>query len=280
MGSIGKSEQQQTSQGQATSFSQAGQQSFVDPQQVPFFQSLFQQASGLANQQLGPIAQQGNALSQNLLTSGQQFISGLQGQASGLGAGVGQAVSGLLNFGQAGAQPAGVNPGVQGQISALQDAIQANLAATGGTIAGQATLQGQTGGSRQALATGVAAGEAQRQFAGGASALISQDFRQQQATGLAQSQQRLQALQAAGQLGTAGAAAQAGAGQAGLGALGGLFDLGLGGFGAAFSPLSQLAQILGPATVLSTSQASARSQQTSQGQGSGSGFSFGLTPTP
>ena len=270
MGSIGKSEQEQQSQSFGQGTSQA--QTFVNPQQVPFFQSLFQQGSQLANQQLGPIAQQGNALSGQLLTSGQQFISGLQGQASGIGAGVGDAISGLLNFGQAGAQAPGVNPGVGGQISALQDAIQANLQATTGTIAGQATLQGQTGGSRQALATGLAAQESQRQFAGGAAGLISQDFAQQQATGLAQSQQRLGALQAAGQIGNQAALGQAGAGQAGLGALGGLFELGLGGFGAAFSPLQQLAQLLGSPTVLSQAQ----SQQTRSASGFGSGSSFDL----
>lgn len=86
----------------------------------------------------------------------------------------------------------GPNPGLQGQINALDAAIEQNLRSNLGAIGGQATLGGVTGGSRQALASGLAAQEASRQFAAGASDLVSQDFAQrtQLAGVLAQEQAR------------------------------------------------------------------------------------------
>ena len=253
----------------------------------------------MANSQTGPISDTANALSQNLLTSGQQFIQGLQGQASGLGQGVGDAIGGLLQFGQTGGGLPGTgflqnaaasaqgllgpNPALGAQTAALQDAIQSNLAATTGTIAGQATLGGSTGGSRQALATGQ---EAQRQFGQGAANLFSQDFAtrqqlapqlvgQQIAAGnalnqaqLGQGQNQLQALLGAGNLGNAGQQGQVGAAGVGLGALPGQFDLGIAPFGAEFSPLMALSQIIGRPTVLTESS--------NTSSGSGSGFSFGF----
>ena len=147
----------------------------------------------------------------------------------------------------------------------------------------QSPLQGATGGSRQALATGLAGQEAQRQFGQGATQLLAQDFagRQQLAPqlvgqqlqagallnqgNLQQSQQALSAFQAAAGAGTTAAFGQTGAAQTGLGALGGLFDLGLGQFGAEFQPLLNLAQILGPATVLSLDKSFGRAEETSFG---------------
>ena len=257
VGAIGGGKGSQEQRSQSTS------ESFINPFQVPFLQDLFGQASQLSGQQLGPIQAQANQLSQGLLTSGQQFVSGLQGQAGGLGAGVGSAIGGLLNFGGPGGaaeQLLGPNPALGGQIDALQSAIQQNLAATAGTIGGQATLQGGTGGSRQALATGLAGQEAQRQFAGGAANLLSQDFAARQALAPQLVGLQQQALGAAGQLGLGSASNQINAAGQGLGQLSNLFNLGLAPFQAAFSPLLNLAQILGPPTVLQSSQ------QTSQGQ--------------
>ena len=96
----------------------------------------------------------------------------------------------LQGIGGAAEQLLGQNPGLQGQISALDAAIQENLRSTAGTIAGQATLGGSTGGSRQALATGIAGAESARQFGQGASSLVSQDFaaRQALAPGILQAQ--------------------------------------------------------------------------------------------
>ena len=115
MGSVGKSESQQRSQ--------ASGESFISPSQVPFLENLFGQAQQLTAGQLGPIQQQANQLGQGLLTQGQQFVSGLQGAAGGVGAGVQSAISGLLNFGQPGnatEQLLGPNPalGALGSVPA------------------------------------------------------------------------------------------------------------------------------------------------------------------
>jgi len=121
------------------------------------------------------------------------------------------------------------------------------------------------------LATGLAGQEAQRQFAGGAAGLISQDFAARQALapqliGLQQG-----ALGAAGQLGLGAGAQQVSAAGTGLGALSNLFGLGLAPFQAAFGPLLNLAQIIGPPTVLQTSQ----QQQTGTSQDGQFGLNFG-----
>lgn len=286
---------------ESSSRNEASASQQIDPTQLGFLANLWASASGLANRSLGPVTLQANQLGGGLLTSGQRFIEGLSGAAGGLGAGVNSAIGGLLGFGGAstpgnaliqsagagaGGLLSGPNPGLQAQTSVLSDMIQANLAATQGTIASQATLGGATGGSRQALATGLAAQEAQRQFGAGASNLVSQDFAARQALApqllgtqlaagqalnagpLQQSALQLQALQSAGSLGNAGRAGQIGAGTAGLGGLGGLFDLGMGTSMAGFQPLLALASILGGPTVLSESESS--------GESSSSAFRFGL----
>ena len=111
-------------------------------------------------------------------------------------------------FGQLALQP---NPGLQGSLDALNAAINTNLESTLGTIAGQATLAGGTGGSRQALASGLAAQESQRSFASGASGLISQDFAARQALAPALIEGQLAAGQALnqGDLGLRGLLSQA-----------------------------------------------------------------------
>ena len=296
--------------------------------QQPFLQGLFSQASQVQQSIQDPLTAAAQQLSGQLQGVGQGLLGGLQGAAQGLpdglqnilaqltgqqpSAGVaGQALPGqstmqaLAQFG--GAQPnqfsqfiSGENPAIQGQIGALDEAIQRNLQSTLGSIGGQATLAGQTGGGRQQLASGMAAGEAQRAFASGASGLLGQDYAtraalvpqlaaqqlqgQQLQLGAAQAldqsalaqgdlQTRLAALQqgglqSAGNLLLQGQGQQLGAAQTGLGSLGDLFNLGLGGYQAAFSPLQSLAGILGPAILLS--------QQSSTGASKGSGSSFGF----
>ncbi len=326
MGAIGKSEDTQ----QSTSSSQS--RTFLEPGQVPFFNALFGDTAALAGQQLGQIGPQAQQLAGQLGGQGNVLLDALSGQAQGgqQFQGVGQAISGLGNVGdnplfqqlqgRAGAggpgdeilqglgrdtsltdSLLGPNPALAGSLSALDQAIQQNLASTTGTIAGQATLQGATGGSRQALATGLAGQEAGRQFAQGASQLIGQDFANRQALAPQLQAQQLQAqlgaaqalnqgnqfgtnvlsqllgsqlggLEAAGGLGTAAGLGagqlQGSAAQAGLGALSGLFNLGLAPFGAAFSPLLQASQIFGAPTVLS--------EQSSTGQGTRDASSFDL----
>jgi hypothetical protein len=282
---------------QGSQQSQQSSQSFIDPAQLPFLSNLRSAAQDLAFSQAGPISAQANQLSSGLLTGGQQFLQGLQGAAGGLAPGVAPALGGLLTFqgpdqsaanaliqgaGQGAPQLLQQSPALQGQVDALQQAIQANLAATSGTIAGQATLQGGTGGSRQALATGLAGQEAQRQFGQGASNLFAQDFATRQALApqllqtqlgagqalqqgaLQGSQQQLGALGVLGQLGLGAGQAQTDAALGGLGSLSGLFNLGMSPFAAQFAPLLALNEIIGRPTVL----------QTSQGTSSGSSESF------
>jgi hypothetical protein len=265
------------------------QRSFVDPLQQSFLAQLFPAAANLAFGQQPAISLAANELQPGLLTAGQQFIEGLQTGAGGPAAGTQSAIQGLLGIGQAGgglpgnqlisgagasAQALlGVNPGLAPAISFLQDMIQNNLQATAGTIAGQATLGGSTGGSRQALATGLASQEATRQFAGGAAGLISQDFaaRQQLAPQLVGQQiqagallnqgalgltaNQLQAFESAGGLATDAQTGQTAAAAVGIPALQGIFDLGLAPFAAEFNPLLALASILGtPSTVIGEGQ--------------------------
>ena len=128
-----------------------------------------------------------------------------------------QALQGLTGPGSTGLTDALLqeNPALQGQLSQLDLLIQNNLRSTTGTLAGQATLQGATGGSRQALSAGLLGQEAQRGFRTGASALISQDFAARQALA-----PQLQALQQQGQLAAAGQLQQGDIAQRGLGLVG------------------------------------------------------------
>lgn len=267
MSGLFSSNKSQTQQ-QSTAFGQ----SFVDPNQQFFLSQLRGAATGVAAGALGPTQGIANQLGGPLLNTGLGFLGGLQGQAGGvpqagavspLGqfAGLGEALGGLQQF--AGQGPGGLpgtdliqqagqgapqllqqNPALGAQIGSLQAFLQQNLAATSGTIAGQATLGGSTGGSRQALATGLAGQETVRQFGAGASALLGQDFAQRQALApqllqtqlqaglalqggsLAQTQQQLQALQGLGGAAVAGGVGQAQGAAALAGAQAGLQQAG------------------------------------------------------
>ena len=100
------------------------------------------------------------------------FGSAIQAQGPSFTPGAGTDLSAFIT---------GQNPALQGQINALDAAINQNLRSNLGAISGQATLAGQTGGSRQGFASGLAAQEASRQFSAGASDLIAQDFAQRTA---------------------------------------------------------------------------------------------------
>ena len=191
---------------------------------------------------------------------------------------MGQSISGLLNFA---GQGSGIDlqgllePGAHlpGALSSLDEAIQRNLGSTLGTISGSATLQGQTGGDREAFFASEAGASAQREFAGGASALIGSDLASRRQLGgvaagldVATRGQDLSALTSAGGLGLAQQGQNVGAAGAGISALGPLFNLGLGGFNAAFNPLLAFASILGSPTVLGT--------QTGAGSSSSQNFGF------
>ncbi len=252
--------------------SKSRSQQFVDPAQVPFLAGLRNEARFLQREQsrnIGGVAEQ---LTGRLGGIGDQLIGGLAQQSGLFGPGVGQAqelLGGIASGeGQFGIQQL-LAPGeaLEGQLSFLDENIQRNLASTLGTLGGQATLQGQTGGDRQAFFSQQAAGEAQRAFAGGASNLLSADIAaRRQLSGVAAGQQ-LGAAQSLGQLGLQ----QQQVGQQGalgaLGQLGGLFNLGLAPFQAEFQPLQNLAGIVGPPTVLGTQ--AGRSDASSFGIGFG-----------
>lgn len=173
------------------------------------------------------------------------LAGGLGAQGQGLLGGIGAAQQGLLNFDNSAAQ--------QAQIGQLGDELGAFfqnqiLPGIGRTAVGVGGL----GGSRQGVAQGIAAGEAARAFSGGVADIMSSGRAQQ-----------LAALQGA-----------VGAGSAGIQGAGQLFGLGAAPFSAQFSPLLNLASIIGGPTVLSENQASSQSR-TSSRSSSGS-FGFGL----
>ena len=293
--------------GKSRQESQTVSQSFVDPRQVPFLDFLRQQGQALAQSQqgIGGVASQ---LSGQLGGTGQQLLGGIADQSGMFAPGAATAISGLLGIAQdplaqqigqvgTGALPgqaalaelaAGggalsglTGPGSQlgGQLTALDESIQRNLQSTLGSLGGQATLAGQTGGDRQAFFSGQAADTAQRAFAAESSNLLAADLAQRRAlapvsvAAAATAQQGVLAqgglLQGllgtiAGGLGTGGAlglgqqAGNVGAASAGINALAPLFNLGLAPFAAEFAPLQALAGIIGPPTVIGTGQTEAQ----------------------
>ncbi len=296
MGSLGFSKSKSQSQ------SSSQQSSFVDPAQQGFLQDLRTQAQQLQGDQSGRIGEL-RGLSDRLGGIGSGFIDQLQGfqqQLRGGVPGIDQgAVGGILGGGQAGiealtgiaqgtnpalqalqAQASGQNPQLQNQIGQLgQDISRDFLQQINPGITGGAVQAGQLGSSRQGVAQGLAQQGALDAFSRGATQLRSDDIgRQLQASQAVLGQQQGAAGQLGGfqqgalqaQLGQGGLtqAGILGGGQLGLGGLGslqGLFNLGLSPFEAEFSPLQNLAGIVGGPTVLS--------QGTSQGTGQSSSFS-------
>lgn len=234
---------------------------FVDPSQVPFLQDLRQQGQALQREQSQTIGGVANQLSGRLGGIGDQLLGGLAQQSGLFGPGVGQAqgfLSGIASGQGQGAINQLLAPGAQleGQIGFLGEQIQRNLGETLGTLSGQATLQGQVGGDRQAFFSSEAAGEAQRAFAGQAANLTASDLAaRRQLSGTAAAQQ-LGAAQGLGQLGIQQQGLGGQFATAGLNQLGGLFNLGLAPFQAAFQPLLNQADIVGGPTVLGRQKAS------------------------
>ena len=258
--------------------------SFVDPNQVPFLDVLRSLGINLAQGQVSQIGDVASQLSGTLGGVGGQLLGSVQNQANQFAPGAASAISGILGIAQdplAGSQfleqfASGQGIGAQGsplagQLTTLEAAVQRNLQSTLGSIGGQATLGGQTGGDRQAFFSSEAGGEAQRAFASGASDLLSADLAQRRqlqlgaALGLQQGDiARGGLFGAAGALGLTQQQQNIGAAQTGLGALTDLFNLGLAPFAAEFAPLLALAQIVGSPTVLQ--------QGTGRSTGSSAGF--------
>ena len=243
-----------------------------------------------------------SVIEQLLGLSGGADAAALRGAATGPLAGAaelqaiaaGQAGGGGLDFQSL------LEPGAQitGQLDALDAALQRNLASTLGTIGGQATLAGQTGGGRQAFLSSQAAGRAQEAFAGGAADILASDLSSRRAlagtaagfelTQQGQSQQAQLAAAQALQAGALGQAGQQGANLASLlqGSLGGAQAAGQLGLGAAEAggqlSLAQRQQQLGAA------EAAGQLGLAGQGQRLGAGeaglsqlqnlFNLGLSP--
>ena len=172
------------------------------------------QIGGVANQLSGQLGGIGGELLGGLQSGAQAFAPGaetaissllgftqghdaqaLRGAAGGPLAGAAelQGIAGGGGFqpGQFGPGGAGLDfqsllePGgaLPGQIDALDVALQRNLASTLGTLGGQATLAGQTGGDRQAFLSSEAAGRSQEAFGAGASQLLAGDLAQRRQLG-------------------------------------------------------------------------------------------------
>ena len=251
------------------------QRTFVDPAQQPFLDFIRQAATGLQGSQQGQIGGLFD-LAGGLGGQGQDFLSGLFGTQQQLGQGFG----GGFGQGQAGidaltAQSQGTGLG-QGQLQRIaggnDPAVQAQIDALGGDLARQfgqllpgietqAIGGGQLGGGRQGVAQGLLGQATQDAFGRGAADIRFQDLARQFGAASTLQQGQTQAGGALGQLGgqqalgTAGLnqAGLLGQGQLGLGGLGqlqGLFNLGFSPFEAEFTPLQNLAQIIGGPTIL------------------------------
>ncbi len=148
--------------------SEGQQSSFVDQQQAPFLQQLYEGASGLAGQQLG---------------QGSQFQNNIVNPAT-------QAFNNFLTPQQ--------NPFLQGQVQQGQQIINDNLQQNIlPSIGDSAASTGQFGGGRQGVAEGIALSDANQQSANFAQNIYAQDYQQQQ-------NRAIQALGQAGNIGNLG----------------------------------------------------------------------------
>jgi hypothetical protein len=212
-------------------------------QQIPGFAQLFSNAMGLQSQQSGQ----------------------LPGTASGLVAGVmpqAQAGLGALSRIAGGSSPieAYTSPNndlARTQLGQMTDDISSNFARSIlPQIRTGAGLAGGVGGSREALAQGVAAGDASRAIASAGTNLYGQQY-------------QIGANAAAG-----ATDARLAAGQALPGLASQVFNLGMAPMQAAWAPLQALAQILGNPAILSRQMSTGVDLNKSSGQSKGGGWGF------
>ena len=265
------------------------QSTFVDPAQQPFLDFARAQAQGLQGTQQGQIGSLfGTA--QGLQQQGQGFLQGLQGSqeqlGQGFGGGFGQGQAGidaLTSFvGQPGQaeqalqrQAFGQNPALQQQIGQLGSDINRQFQQQLTGITSEAIGGGQLGGGRQGVAQGLLGQSALDAFSRGATDLRGQDIGRQLQASEALGGLEAQRGQLGGALGQLGGQQQLGAaglnqagllgqGQLGLGglqSLQGQFNLGFSPFEAQFTPLQNLAQIIGGPTVLGQGTSFGRTDQ-------------------
>ena len=235
------SKQSSTSQSTSDAFNRSQQD--IWGMQTPFFQQMYGMGSGLLGQQ-----QNVGGAAQGMVN---QFMPGIM-----------QGFGGLGNIAQTGG-PVGMyanamNPfsGQQVQQFGQQLGDFFNQQLLPG-IAGNAVAAGQLGGGRQGVAQGMAAQDMLQQFQQGATGIMNNAYN----TGANAANAATQAMMGAGSS-LPGFAADA-------------FNLGMSPFNAAWSPLQQMAGLLGGPTVLGQSEGGSSSQSTSRGRGSSLGFNMG-----
>jgi hypothetical protein len=244
-----QSQQESVSGSQSANISQSRQNiAFED-----VFANLYGNASDAGARAAGGSGMVSSA-AQQLFTGGSQFLQSLGGDAG----------SAYLND-----RLSANNPVLNEQIAQLQqDTGRLFREEFNPAITSRAVSGGTLGGGRQGVAQGLAAESAARTFAQGATALRSNDIARRDTVAQSIAQNSLQAS------------------STGLGALPSLLDVLQRGNNAELGAYSQLSQILGGPTVLSTSDAAGSStsfaeslaraygQQQSRSYGSGSGSSW------
>ena len=199
--SFGSNQSEQSASAQGSNFN-INASTLFGPQSVAF-SNLFNQATGVANNQAGNVGAAGQQLAGGLSGQGQDFLSQLLGGNNlsnfqpgqggqlfnGLGGGSGFLESGFqqlqqLATGQTAAQgqlgQTQENPFLNQAIGNIGSDISQQLARQNVTIGQDATLAGTRGGSRQGVAQGIASGEALDAFAQQSGALRAADASQRQ----------------------------------------------------------------------------------------------------
>jgi hypothetical protein len=233
---------------------------------------------------MGQVAERSRELSGQLGQQGGQMLAGLQqGGAFGQGAGMAGIAGGLGAMGDLAAgntqgqqlmaqQASGSSPVLGAQIGQLgQDLSKFFSQSLMPGIQGEAVAVNAMGNPRQGIAQGLAAQGVTDAFGRGVTDLRTADYQNQ--LGAAQALTQSQGMGAQGLsnlgLGSMGLGQQ-GYGQ-GMASLSGLYGLGMSPFSAQWSPLQNLAGIIGGPTVLGQSQ-STNSSSSWNAEGS-----FGLT---
>ena len=200
--------------------SKSKQATYLSPEQSPYLQGLWQQGAQLTNQLQPQAANAAFGQADALRGFGQTGLGALSGIAGGQNAFI-------QNLAQ---RSQGNNPFAQQQVSALGNSLgqfwENNLLPG---IASGAEGSGGLGGTRQSVAQGLAAQGLINQFGAGAADIYANSYNQ----GLGAAQAGL-----GSQLGAAGQIPGSAEAQ---------FNLGLAPFQAAYLPLQQLAQLIGPA---------------------------------
>lgn len=243
----GRSKSYQQQQSEAYGYNQSAQASTStqDVFQSDVFSRLYGNASAAAGAQAGRAGQLTTAANQ-LFTGGSQFLESLGGDAG----------SAYLEN-----RLTGENPVLNEQIAGLQTDVgrlfreELNPAITSRAVAG-----GTYGGGRQGVAQGLAAESAANVFTKGVTALRAGDVASRDAVAQSIATNSLNAA------------------STGLGALPSLLDVLERGNNAELGAYSQLSQILGGPTTLTTAQSLARSfgeqRSTSSGYGRSNAWNF------